>query len=126
MNFLWPPLRPEAQWVPVGPLSQFPETGADDGNLISPRTCDAQRQPGCKILQVPKTSPSDASEVAIPIGAATSPSEGEDLKDQVVVFRYRDKVHAIDHVSDLRARTIHTSTLAPIRLGATCSAARGR
>ena len=99
MNYFWPgSSRPEAQWIAVGPLAQFPDVGQDDGNLIQPRACDAVKQPGCRILHVPKTDPLQASEIAIPAGAATSPSEGEDLKDQVVVFRYRDKIHAVDHV----------------------------
>ncbi|KAJ6786583.1 hypothetical protein PWT90_11051 [Aphanocladium album] len=97
MNYIWPPARPEAQWVPVGPLAKFPDVGADDGNLIQPRACDAEKLPGCRIVVVPKADPAKASGIAIPAGAVTSPSEGEDLKDQVVVFRYRDKVHAVDH-----------------------------
>ncbi|KAJ4159805.1 uncharacterized protein LMH87_007746 [Akanthomyces muscarius] len=97
MNYFWPPTRPDAQWVSVGPLAQFPDVAADDGNLIQPRACDAKSQPGCRILVVPKSDPSHSAEIAIPAGAATSPSEGQDLKDQVVVFRYRDKVHAVDH-----------------------------
>lgn len=98
MNYLWPPARPDAQWIAAGPVSQFPDVATDDGNLIQSRSCDAEKQPGCRILHVPKSDPSLASEIAIPVGAATSPSEGEDLKDQVVVFRYRDKIHAVDHV----------------------------
>ncbi|KAM3512406.1 hypothetical protein MY11210_003972 [Beauveria gryllotalpidicola] len=98
MNYFWPPTRPQAQWIFVGPLAQFPDVGGDDGNLIQPRACNAKSLPGCRILVVPKTDPSHAAEIAIPPGAATSPSEGQDLKDQVVVFRYRDKVHAVDHV----------------------------
>ncbi|KAM3433975.1 hypothetical protein MY4824_005708 [Beauveria thailandica] len=97
MNYFWPPTRPQAQWISVGPLAQFPDVGADEGNLIQPRACNAKKLPGCRIFVVPKTDPSNAAEIAIPPGAATSPSEGQDLKDQVVVFRYRDKVHAVDH-----------------------------
>lgn len=99
MNYFWPPTRPDAQWVLVGPLAHFPDVADDDGNLIQPRACDAQRLPGCRIMVVPKTDPAQASEILIPAGAVTSPTEGEDLTDQVVVFRYRDKVHAVDHVS---------------------------
>ncbi|EGX88741.1 Rieske [Cordyceps militaris CM01] len=100
MSHLWSQARPDAQWVPVGPLAHFPDVGAEDGNLIQPRNCEADAAkslPGCRILLIPKTDPSQAAEIAIPPGAATSPSEGQDLKDQVVVFRYRDKVHALDH-----------------------------
>ncbi|TQV92727.1 hypothetical protein V2A60_009192 [Cordyceps javanica] len=98
MSYFRPLMRPEAQWVPVGPLAQFPDVGVDDGNLIQSRTCNAKKsQPGCRIFLVPKTDPSQVTEIAIPAGAATSPSEGQDLKDQVVVFRYRGKVHALDH-----------------------------
>ncbi len=102
MNSFWPPTRPDAQWVSVGPLAQFPDVAADQGNLIQPRACDAKSLPGCRILVVPKSDPSQAAEIAIPAGAATSPTEGQDLKDQVVVFRYRDKMHALDHVSSHR------------------------
>ncbi|OAA58669.1 Rieske domain protein [Cordyceps fumosorosea ARSEF 2679] len=97
MSYTWPRARPDAQWIPAGPLAQFPDVAGDDGNLIQPRRCDAKSLPGCRILHVPKTDPSKAAEIAIPAGAATSPTEGQDLKDQVLVFRYRDRMHAVDH-----------------------------
>jgi len=55
---------------------------------------DCQITQACRAFTIPKTAgPQDAAveaDINLP---------GEDLKDQVLVFKYKGKVHAIDHVS---------------------------
>ncbi|OAQ64561.1 Rieske (2Fe-2S) domain-containing protein [Pochonia chlamydosporia 170] len=96
MNFFFRS-RPDTSWTPAGPVSSFPNLGEDAGNLIQSRLCDANLQPGCKIFHVPKDQPSDSSEIHISPESLESPVTGDALKDQVVVFQYRGKFHAVDH-----------------------------
>ncbi|KAG6009950.1 hypothetical protein E4U21_000721 [Claviceps maximensis] len=89
--------RPDTNWVLAGPASTFPDLGEDMGNLIEARQCDAEMRPGCKIFHVPKNDPSLAEEIAISTTSLESPSSGDELLNQVVVFQYRGKFHAVDH-----------------------------
>lgn len=91
--------RADTTWVSAGPASTFPDLGEDIGNLIEPRQCGAQMRPGCKIFHVPKNDPSLAEEVVISASSLESPSSGDELLNQVLVFQYRGKFHAVDHVS---------------------------
>ncbi|KAI3189144.1 hypothetical protein CBS147311_9956 [Penicillium roqueforti] len=70
--------RATAAWHPVGLASEFPSI--DDDARIVPR---------CKAFNIPKTN--DAIERVEDIDL---PGE---LKDQVLVFKYKGKYHAIDH-----------------------------
>ncbi len=80
--------RPGADWFPVGLASSFPD-------LVSqPLLCKGDTTPGCKVFRIPQRDTSQGTEVSIDeIGAV--------LTDQVLVFRFRGKFHAIDHVCDL-------------------------
>ncbi|EKV06420.1 Rieske [Penicillium digitatum] len=70
--------RATAIWHPVGLASEFPSI--DDDTRIMPR---------CKAFNIPKTN--GAIE---PVEDIDLPGE---LKDQVLVFKYKGKYHAIDH-----------------------------
>ncbi|OQE13541.1 hypothetical protein PENFLA_c046G06209 [Penicillium flavigenum] len=70
--------RPSAAWHLVGLASEFPSI--DDSSRIVPR---------CKAFNIPKTN--DTIE---PVEDIDLPGE---LKDQVLVFKYKGKYHAIDH-----------------------------
>ncbi|KAJ9157145.1 hypothetical protein NKR19_g3792 [Coniochaeta hoffmannii] len=84
MLSFWAPSRADADWFHVGPASAFP-------NLVSqPLLCKGDTTPGCKVFHIPKDNPSDGTEVPID-------DVGVDLKDQVLVFQFRGKFHAIDH-----------------------------
>ena len=72
--------RPNAAWHMVGLASEFPSI--DDDSRIVPR---------CRAFNIPKTN--DTIE---PVEDIDLPGE---LKDQVLVFKYKGKYHAIDHVS---------------------------
>lgn len=83
-----------AQWYPVGLVSSFPEVGEDDGHLAEKRSCGDVQRPGCKVFRIPRTSPDETSVDEV------DPSEtGIDLGDQVLVFKHRGKMHAVDNVS---------------------------
>lgn len=78
--------RPDAAWHRVGLVSTFPDLDLDkDAYRIAPR---------CKAFSIPKGQAPSGTE---------GPAEADidlpgDLKDQVLVFKYKDKIHAIDHV----------------------------
>jgi hypothetical protein len=53
------------------------------------------------VFNISREDGSRGREVTVQSGALEWDEDGEDkedLKDQVLVFRYRDKFHAIDHV----------------------------
>lgn len=84
-------------WFRVGLASSFPNiTGEDEDNIAHARPCgtDAERTPSCKVLQVPKEDSSRASEVRLSESGA--PCEPGSLRDQVLVFQYKGKFHAIN------------------------------
>ncbi|KAJ5580285.1 uncharacterized protein N7459_006270 [Penicillium hispanicum] len=73
----------DAAWHPVGLTSALPELDADkDAYRIAPR---------CKAFAIPKTATSAGAPAEVDIDLPG------DLKDQVLVFKYKGKVHAIDH-----------------------------
>jgi len=88
------------------------------GALSVPRSCgDGGKRPGCKVFHVPRTDSSLRTEVGVAVLADDGNGKGKrvrdgkdgdgddgkemqrDLTDQVLVFRYRGKFHAVDHVS---------------------------
>ncbi|KAI6781648.1 putative mitochondrial carrier-like protein [Emericellopsis cladophorae] len=100
MNRMDPEMRaaPADTWFPVGRLSSFPEVGEDDEDLVHPRECSATARPGCKVFNVPKDDLSKRSEVLITTdGLGLMDEEGQALQDQVLIFKHRGKMHAIDH-----------------------------
>ncbi|KAF3397640.1 hypothetical protein DPV78_008180 [Talaromyces pinophilus] len=70
-------------WYRVGLTSDFPDIaeGDDNGHLLTP---------SCKAFKIPNKVDQNAVEADL--------SElPKDLKDQVLIFKYQDKIHAIDH-----------------------------
>lgn len=101
------PASRSAAWFHVGPASSFPniDPEVDSADLSQPRPskCDSgpPRIPGCKVFNISREDGSRGREVTVQSGALEWDEDGEDkedLKDQVLVFRYRDKLHAVDHV----------------------------
>ncbi|KAK2774219.1 rieske domain-containing protein [Colletotrichum kahawae] len=91
--------RADAGWFSVGLASSFPDLGSDDGNLSDLRFCNTDLKPGCKVFHAPKATGSvqQSTEVDISPDAFESAEMEGDLKDQVMVFRFKGKFHAIDH-----------------------------
>ncbi|CAG7562774.1 unnamed protein product [Fusarium equiseti] len=92
MNFLNPFSRQGAQWTFVGRTSEFPDVDDDAGNLAKHRVCNTKSIPGCKAFHIPKEDVSSAKEVEIGDDAL-----GKPLTDEVLVFQYKGKFHAVDH-----------------------------
>lgn len=99
--------RPTEAWFYAGPASSFPDIDPDvDGaDLSQPRQsacAENGRAPGCKAFNVSREDGAKGEEVAVQSGALEWDEDGDsgkELKDQVMVFRYRGKFHAVDHVS---------------------------
>ncbi|KAB8231610.1 hypothetical protein BDV23DRAFT_182726 [Aspergillus alliaceus] len=72
---------PLAAWHPVGLASAFPDLSLDND---CPRIA-----PSCKAFSIPSTSTGAPVEADIDLPG--------NLKDQVLVFKYKGKIHAIDH-----------------------------
>ncbi|GJN72598.1 hypothetical protein PLICBS_006673 [Purpureocillium lilacinum] len=77
--------RADAAWHRVGLASSFPDLGSDaDGARIAPR---------CKAFHVPRADgtcepgPPEEADLDLP----------GDMKDQVLVFKYKGNFHAVDH-----------------------------
>ncbi|TFB00613.1 hypothetical protein CCMA1212_007506 [Trichoderma ghanense] len=87
-----------AQWFPVGLASTFPDLGYDEDNLAKYRACGGpELRPGCKVFQVPRDDSSQSAEIDIREDGTLQRSEMKGLKDQVLVFQYKGKFHAVDH-----------------------------
>jgi hypothetical protein len=69
-------------WQRVGLTSEFPEISNDT------EVCAITQS--CRAFRIPKTKGEEVVEADIDLPG--------DLKDQVLVFKYKGKVHAIDHV----------------------------
>lgn len=98
-------VSPDVKWFSAGLASALPDTASDEGenlaNLRPTLPCEdvSTKLPGCKVFSVPKEDPSKATEVSVTeTDFEASEAKGE-LKDQVLVFQYRGKFHAVDHVS---------------------------
>ncbi|KAI0132821.1 Rieske domain-containing protein [Xylariales sp. AK1849] len=84
-------------WFSVGLTSSFPNiTEADNGTVSDMRFCDEDLVPGCRVFQAPRTDDSQFAEVdhSEVTEAVSAP---RDLKDQVLVFQYRGKFHAVNN-----------------------------
>lgn len=84
-------------WFRVGLASSFPNiTSEDEDNIAHARPCGSESvtAPGCKVFYVPKEDSSRANQVTL--DDSGTPSEPGSLKDQVLVFQYKGKFHAIN------------------------------
>lgn len=99
----WGPSRQDPGWFSAGLASAFPDIGADPSDtqsLAQVRLCGAGQKPGCKAFYAPRDN-STRTEVEIGDEAMADAVAGSGLKDQVLVFQYKGKFYAIDHVSRL-------------------------
>jgi hypothetical protein len=98
MSFLVSPFSRSSRagdaWFNVGPASSFPNVD-DSARVGEQRLCHEKYVPGCRIFHVPREDSSKASEVAID---DWKDSEAGDAKDQVMIFQYKGKFVAVNHV----------------------------
>ncbi len=99
-------------WFSVGLASSFADLGADDSTVGELRLCGSGPAQGCKVFHVPATDSSQAAELPAGEDAGADASDtGADLRDQVLVFQYRGKFHAVDHVSETIPETPPTGII---------------
>ncbi|KAK9778608.1 putative Rieske domain-containing protein [Seiridium cardinale] len=94
--FIAPNRRGDA-WFSVGLASSFPditESGSETVSGIQP--CGQAEAPGCKVFQVPAEDSSLASEVD-PSNVAEAAFAARDLRQQVLIFQYKGKFHAVNN-----------------------------
>jgi hypothetical protein len=84
-------------WFLAGLLSSFPNlTESGTAVLCEPRASDnGDSVLGCKVFHVPSTESTQAKQIE---GDEMTSYNGVALRDQVLVFQYKDKVHAVDNV----------------------------
>lgn len=120
-SYFTAPNRAGDKWFSVGLASSFPDLGSNEeeiGVLAQPQPCrggiDNDKRPGCKAFHVPKLDSSKSKEVPVISGNSEEDVEGQKtsdvggpgpllplpLEEQVLVFRYKGKFHAVDHVSN--------------------------
>ncbi|KAI2616976.1 hypothetical protein GGS26DRAFT_577310 [Hypomontagnella submonticulosa] len=89
------PSRKGDAWFCAGLASSFPDiTVSGSVRLSERRPCAEQKSvPGCKVFRVPATDTSQAYKIE-----DDSVSQFEaGLPDQVLIFKYRGKIHAINN-----------------------------
>ncbi|KAI0478703.1 hypothetical protein GGR56DRAFT_631376 [Xylariaceae sp. FL0804] len=95
LPFLVPSRKGDA-WFFVGLASSFPDiTEPGSESLYEHQPCKhGDTAPGCKVFEVP---PNDSSQAVQIEGDDMVSHDGAALKDQVLVFQYKGKMHAIDN-----------------------------
>ncbi|KAI2635211.1 hypothetical protein GGS21DRAFT_517570 [Xylaria nigripes] len=91
------PSRKGDAWFFAGLTSSFPNlTGSGADVLYEPRPCgrNGEFMPGCKVFHVPSGDSSQAQEIE---GDAMISHNGAALQDQIVIFQYKGKIHAVDN-----------------------------
>ena len=82
-------------WFCAGPICSYPNI--DDSSRVSQqRPCHGKYIPGCRVFHVPRDDSSNATEIAVD---DWKDPEAGNTKNQVMVFQYKGKFVAIDHVS---------------------------
>lgn len=102
-------------WFCAGPTSSFYDMTSEDAGQLAgtqPHPCQGDQTTdagtACKVFHVPKEDSSKATEVALNNMDAAPELGG--LRDQVLVFQYKGKFHAINHVSK-RSNPISRSSI---------------
>lgn len=89
------PSRAQNAWFPAGLTSSYPNL--DDSMRVSEqRPCGGKFVPGCRVFHVPQDDSSKATEISI--DDWKDPDLGGNAKDQVMVFQYKGKFIAVNHV----------------------------
>lgn len=99
----------DAQWLFVGLASAFLDVESDGANLSQSRACNTGFKPGCKAFYTSNEDSGNGSQEHKGLTEADL-DEALDLKSQILVFQYRGKFHAIDHVSQPNRCKPHYTT----------------
>ncbi|KAF3067087.1 hypothetical protein GL218_08838 [Daldinia childiae] len=89
------PSRKGDAWFYVGLTSSFPNITDSGSTILSESSSCAEQNsaPGCKVFHVPASDSSQARQIE---GDSIFHPEGG-LRDQVLVFKYKSKIHAINN-----------------------------
>ncbi|KAI0526134.1 hypothetical protein F5B22DRAFT_270455 [Xylaria bambusicola] len=90
------PSRKGDAWFFAGLTSSFPNLDESGVDVIhEPRLCgNGESVRGCKVFDVPQTDSPQVEEVK---GDAMISHNGAALQDQVLIFQYKGKIHAVDN-----------------------------
>jgi len=88
-------------------VTSYPDLD-DSARVGEQRPCGEKYVAGCRVFHVPRDDSSKATEVAI--DDWKDPEVGGDAKDQVMVFQYKGKFVAVNHVR----RDIATACIGPM------------
>jgi hypothetical protein len=91
------PSRARDAWHCAGSISSFPNIAESGTTVLSEQLpCHGSQASACKILRIPRNDDLRATQVSVQDGDAV---DSDALFDQVLVFRYKYKFYAVDHVS---------------------------
>ncbi|KAJ8129047.1 hypothetical protein O1611_g4585 [Lasiodiplodia mahajangana] len=90
------PSRTGNGWFFAGLTSSFPNLIESGTEVVrEPRLCgNGKSVPGCKVFNIPAGDISQARQVE---GEEMTLYNGAALRDQVLVFQYKGKIHAVDN-----------------------------
>ncbi|CAK7270398.1 hypothetical protein SEPCBS119000_004071 [Sporothrix epigloea] len=96
--------RGNAAWFNAGLASSYPDIQPMDADasiaevVSTPRTCgSATPVPGCKVFHIKEDAFGAVTAAEVPVEDIAQGDGTDTLKDQVLVFQYRQKFHAVDH-----------------------------
>jgi hypothetical protein len=93
-------------WHFVGSASTFPNVTAEDGKKLAEKfSCGDSMQAGCRVFNIPKTG-SEVCEADLEDDFVAN-----ELRDQVLVFQYKGKFHAVDHVRQILLPVLPMGTM---------------
>lgn len=87
-----------SHWYFAGLSSTFPDAGLDDSSLSQIRLCGGRYVPSCKAFRISEGDNNLIPKQLIQVELDKSFSDDTNLKGQILVFQYKGKFHAIDHV----------------------------
>ncbi|KAI1304760.1 hypothetical protein F5Y03DRAFT_356943 [Xylaria venustula] len=90
------PSRKGDAWFFAGLTSSFPNlTGSGTDILHESRLCkNGESIPGCKVFRIPSSDSSQGEQIE---GDDMISHDGTALADQVLIFRYKGKIYAVDN-----------------------------
>lgn len=75
-------------------MTSYPDI-EDNTRIGEQRLCSGKYKPGCRIFHVPREDSTKAAEIAID---EWKDADAGDAKNQVMVFKYKGKFAAVNHV----------------------------
>ncbi|CAK7562619.1 MAG: hypothetical protein SEPTF4163_000467 [Sporothrix epigloea] len=96
--------RGDAAWFNAGSATSYPDIQPMDADAVvaeviaTPRPCSSTMSvPGCKIFQIKEDASGTVSAAEVLMQDIAQVEGTDTLKDQVLVFQYKGRFHAVDH-----------------------------